>query len=30
MKTVDAGVMVNETPSDDDLANLKALGARFA
>ena len=25
-----AGVMVNETPSDDDLANLKALGARFA
>ncbi|MBR6923525.1 MAG: flavodoxin, partial [Oscillospiraceae bacterium] len=21
-----AGVMVNETPSDDDLANLKALG----
>lgn len=25
-----AGVMVNETPSDDDLANLKELGARFA
>ncbi|MBP0960681.1 MAG: flavodoxin [Oscillospiraceae bacterium] len=24
-----AGVMVNETPSDDDLANLKALGERF-
>ena len=24
-----AGVMVNETPSDDDLANLMALGARF-
>ena len=25
-----AGVMVNETPSDDDLAKLKELGARFA
>jgi flavodoxin short chain len=25
-----AGVMVNETPSDDDLAKLKELGARFS
>ena len=26
----DEGFMVNEAPSDDDLANLTALGARFA